>query len=278
MSEIQVERSDRGVATVWLSNPRHLNALSNSMIIGLCEELPRLADDTTCRAIVMRGRGGVFCAGRELGDVKALQGAGHEDIARMYGYMQKMNEVIYYSPHPVISVVEKYAFGIATMLVSWSDIALAEEGAMLGYPEVHHGITPYGAVPTMLNMMNQKAMLDLLLTGRKMSAAEALRLGILTRAVPADQLAGELDACARGYLPWKRGSNSPVQAVREGMRDAYLPAGHCGCHRQVHSGHWPARDAEWNRRISRQAEGKAAWYVRLFSPPISAAARCASAR
>ena len=62
MSEIQVERSDRGVATVWLSNPKHLNALSNSMIIGLCEELPRLADDTACRAIVMRGRGGVFPA------------------------------------------------------------------------------------------------------------------------------------------------------------------------------------------------------------------------
>ena len=66
MSEIQVERSDQGVATLWLSNPRHLNALSNAMIIGLCEELSRLADDMTCRAIVMRGRGGVYCAGREL--------------------------------------------------------------------------------------------------------------------------------------------------------------------------------------------------------------------
>jgi methylglutaconyl-CoA hydratase len=216
VSEIQVERSDRGVATVWLSNPRHLNALSNSMIIGLCEELPRLADDTTCRAIVMRGRGGVFCAGRELGDVKALQGAGLDDVARMYGYMQKMNEVIYYSPHPVISVIEKYAFGIATMLVSWSDIALAEEGAMLGYPEVHHGITPYGAVPTMLNMMNQKAMLDLLLTGRKISAAEALRLGILTRAVPADQLAGELDRVLEDIF---RGSAGAIRRSKLFVRE-----------------------------------------------------------
>ena len=81
MSEIQVERSERGVATVWLDNPRHLNALTDAMIIGLCEELPRLADDTTCRAIVLRGRGGVFCAGRELRDVKALQGAGLDDVA-----------------------------------------------------------------------------------------------------------------------------------------------------------------------------------------------------
>jgi enoyl-CoA hydratase/carnithine racemase len=193
VSEIQVERSDQGVATVWLNNPRHLNALSDAMIIGLCEELPRLADDGACRAIVLRGRGGVFCAGRELRDVKALQGGKRDAVARMYGYMQKMNEVIYYSPHPVISVIEKYALGIATMLVSWSDIALAEDGAMFGYPEVHHGITPYGAIPTMLNCMNQKAMLDLLLTGRKIGAAEAVRLGILTRAVPADRLAGELD-------------------------------------------------------------------------------------
>ena len=193
MSEIQVERSDQGVATIWLNNPRHLNALSNSMIIGLCEELSRLAEDLTCRAIVMRGRGGVYCAGRELRDVQALQGADLGAIKEIYDHMQKMNEAIYYSPHPVISVVEKYAFGIASMLVSWSDIALAEEGAMFGYPEVHHGITPYGAVPTMLNMMNQKAMMDLLLTGRKIGADEALRLGIITRAVPVDQLMGELD-------------------------------------------------------------------------------------
>jgi enoyl-CoA hydratase/carnithine racemase len=216
VSEIQVERNDQGVATVWLNNPGHLNALSDSMIIGLCEELPRLADDATCRAIVMRGRGGVFCAGRELGDVKALQGGPRDAVERMYGYMQKMNEVIYYSPHPVISVIEKYAFGVATMLVSWSDIALAEEGALFGYPEVHHGITPYGAVPTMLNMMNQKAMLDLLLTGRKIGASEALRLGILTRAVPADRLAGELDDVLRDIF---RGSAAAIRRSKQFVRE-----------------------------------------------------------
>ncbi len=216
MSEIQIERSDQGVATVWLNNPKHLNALSNAMIIGLCEELPRLADDTTCRAIVMRGRGGVFCAGRELRDVKALQGADLDAIEKMYGYMQTMNEVIYHSPHPVISVIEKYAFGIATMLVSWSDIALAEDGAMFGYPEVHHGITPYGAIPTMLNMMNQKAMLDLLLTGRKINAAEALRLGILTRAVPAEHLTGELDRVLQDLF---QGSAAAIRRSKKFVRE-----------------------------------------------------------
>jgi len=216
VSEIQVERSEQGVVTLWLSNAGHLNALSNSMIIGLCDELPRLAGDATCRAIVLRGRGGVFCAGRELGDVKALQGAGLDAAERMYGYMQKMNEVIYYSPHPVISVIEKYAFGIATMLVSWSDIALAEEGAMFGYPEVHHGITPYGAVPTMLNMMNQKAMLDLLITGRKIDAAEALRLGIISRVIAPGQLGGEVDKVLAEIF---RGSAAAIRRSKQFVRE-----------------------------------------------------------
>ena len=95
--------------------------------------------DPTCRAIVMRGRGGVFCAGRELRDLQALQDADLDAVKRMYEYIEKMNEVIYYSPHPVISVIEKYAFGIATMLVTWSDIAVAEEGAMLGIPRCSTG-------------------------------------------------------------------------------------------------------------------------------------------
>jgi enoyl-CoA hydratase/carnithine racemase len=216
VSELEIERSDQGVATVWLNNPPHLNALSDAMIIGLCEALPRLADDLTCRAIVLRGRGGVFCAGRELRDVKALQRGEADAVARMYGYMRKMNEVIYYSPHPVISVVERYALGIASMLVTWSDIALAEDGAVLGYPEVHHGITPYGAIPTMLNAMSQKAMLDLLLTGRRVSAAEAVRLGLLTRAVPADRLTAELDDVLHHLF---RGSADAIRRSKQFVRE-----------------------------------------------------------
>ena len=216
MIAVQVERDSRGVATVWLANPAHLNALSDTMIIGLCEELPRLGDDPACRAIVLRGRGGVYCAGRELHDVKALQGAGLDAIARIYGYMERMNEVVYYAAVPVISVVEKYAFGIASMLVSWSDIALAEEGALLGFPEVHHGITPYGAVPTMLNTMSQKATMDLLLTGRRIGAAEALRLGLLTRVVPQADLDGALDAVIADIL---RGSPGAIRRSKQFVRE-----------------------------------------------------------
>jgi len=169
--------------------------------------------------IVLRGRGNVFCAGRELRDVRALQSADRSSVEAMYGHMQRINEVIYYSPHPVVAVIERYAFGIATMLVSWSDIAVAEEAALFGYPEVHHGITPYGAVPTMLNAMSQKSLLDLLLTGRRVDSAEALRMGLLSRVVAADQLDAEAERVVADIL---RGSADAIRRSKQFTRECEI--------------------------------------------------------
>lgn len=193
MGTIEMERDRRGVATLWLSNRGRLNALSNAMVFGLCEALAGLAEDETCRAVVLRGRDGVFCAGRDLKDLGALQDAPADEVSLMYDFMERMNRAVYFCPHPVVAVVERYALGIATMMVSWADIAVAAEDAVLGYPEVRHGIVPYGAVPTMLNAMPRKAVAELLLTGRKIDAAEAVRLGIVSRAVPAGGLEQAVD-------------------------------------------------------------------------------------
>ena len=148
-------------------------------------------------------------------DVRALQSADFDTKTAIYADLQRMNEVIYYSPRPVIGVFEKYAFGIATMLASWTDIALAEAGAQFGFPEVQHGITPYGAVPTMLNVVNQKALMELLLTGRRITADEAVRLGLITRAVPADQLAAELDKVLAAL---SRGSPAAISKTKQFVR------------------------------------------------------------
>jgi enoyl-CoA hydratase/carnithine racemase len=130
--------------------------------------------------------------------------------------MEAMNLAMYGAPQPVVAVVERYAFGIASMLVSWCDIGIAEERAQLGYPEVHHGITPYGAVPTMLNTMSQKALLDLLLTGRKVDAAEALRLGLLSRCVPAARLDAEVDGVLADL---GRGSAEAIRRSKRFVRE-----------------------------------------------------------
>lgn len=185
VGQVELQRDERGIATVWLENPGRLNALSDAMVVGLADTLTELAGEADCRAVILRGRSGVFCAGRDLKDLKSLQSAEDAAVVAMYRHMQRMNEAVYYAPMPTIGVVERYALGIGTMIATWTDITLAEETALFGYPEVHHGITPYGAVPTLLNTMSHKALFDVLLTGRRVDAREAQRLGIVTRAVPA---------------------------------------------------------------------------------------------
>jgi enoyl-CoA hydratase/carnithine racemase len=127
-----------------------------------------------------------------------------------------MNEAVYYAPMPTIGVVERYALGIGTMIATWTDITLAEETALFGYPEVHHGITPYGAVPTLLNTMSQKALFDLLLTGRRIDAREAQTLGIVTRAVPADHLDAELAATLAAL---GKGSPAAIRKSKQFVRE-----------------------------------------------------------
>src|SRR5262245_8673225 len=100
MIGVEIERSEHGIAHVWLDNPRHRNALTNGMIVGLSEAFATLGADASCRAIVLRGRGGVFCAGRELRDVQALQESGGDEVKRVYLTMQAMNEAIYDAPQP----------------------------------------------------------------------------------------------------------------------------------------------------------------------------------
>jgi enoyl-CoA hydratase/carnithine racemase len=221
MNHIAIDRSDSGIATVWLDNPRRLNALSNDMAIGLGDALTELAADTGCAAVVLRGRSGVFCAGRDLTDLRELQSADDETVAAMYGHLQRMNEAIYFAPMPTISIVERYALGIGTMIATWTDITLAEEAARFGYPEVQHGITPYGAVPTMRNTMTQKGMLDLLLTGRRIDAREAVSLGIVTRAVPSDRLEEALETTLADLA---RGSAAAIRKSKAFVRACEGPA------------------------------------------------------
>lgn len=216
MGQAHLERDEHGVATVWLDNPGRLNALSDAMVVGLADALTELAGDAGCRAVVVRGRSGVFCAGRDLKDLKALQSADDAAVVAMYGHMQRMNEAVYYAPMPTIGVVERYALGIGTMIATWTDITIAEETALFGYPEVHHGITPYGAVPTLLNTMPQKALFDLLLTGRRIDARQAQRLGIVTRAVPADRLDAELEATLADLA---KGSPAAIRKSKQFVRE-----------------------------------------------------------
>jgi enoyl-CoA hydratase/carnithine racemase len=210
--EITTDIDTRGVGTIWIDNPAHRNAMNDALIEALLAAFLALGRDDACRVVVLRGRGGIFCAGRELRDLRALNQSPMDKVERAYERLRQVNEAIYFCPRPTLCVIEKYAFGLGATLVSWCDMALADSEALISYPEVHHGITPAPAVMALQRGVTRKAMMDILLTGRRIGMEEAVPMGLVNRAVPRERLDAEIAATLKGLL---RGSPSAVRRTKE---------------------------------------------------------------
>jgi enoyl-CoA hydratase/carnithine racemase len=198
--KIDLERRHDGVAMLWIDNPSHRNALNNGLIEALTGHFRTLAADPACRVIVVRGRNGIFCAGRELRDLRALQDADNATIVATYDKLKALNEAVWFCPKPTVALVQKYAFGAGATLSSWCDLALSEDAALFAYPEVHHGFPPSPALMALFLAVGRKKAMELILTGRRIDAVEADRIGLITRAVPAAALEDELGRLLAGLL------------------------------------------------------------------------------
>lgn len=238
------ETDANGITTIRIDNPAHRNALNDGLINQLIDAFTSCARDSACRVAVLRGTGGIFCAGRELRDLVKLQSSTMETVEATYRYLKQLNEAVYYCPKPTVAVIEKYAFGAGATVVSWCDIAIGESDAFLAYPEVHHGITPSPAVMALIRGMSRKNVMDLLMTGRRVGMDEAVQMGLVTRAVDKGGLDAEL---ARLTSALVRGSPDAQRRTKEFIwqcEDAGLRSGMESAVQSISSGlHSPqARD------------------------------------
>ena len=209
---IHRERDDRGVETLWIDNQAHRNTLNNVLIDALAAAIRDAGADRGCRAIVIRGKGGIFCAGRELRDLAALLDADIGTIADTYHKLRLLNEALHLCPVPTIAMIQRYAFGAGATLASWCDIAVAETTALMAYPEVRHGILPSPIVMALMRGVPRKSALELILTGRRIDGAEAAHLNIITRAVPPDALEASVEATVADIL---KGSADAIRRTKE---------------------------------------------------------------
>ncbi|MCE2919156.1 MAG: enoyl-CoA hydratase/isomerase family protein [bacterium] len=191
---LHIERRADGVAMLTLDNPEHRNALNNGMIEAIIGAFIKLARDRSCRAILLRGAGGMFCAGREIDNLLALQKAGMETIHAAYHRLGEMNEAIYYCPKPVIAALDRYALGAGIMLATLADIAIATDDCLIGYPEVKLGIPPTQTTIGLIRGVHRKSVMDLVLTARNIRGVDAARMGLVTRSVPPESLWQEIEA------------------------------------------------------------------------------------
>jgi enoyl-CoA hydratase/carnithine racemase len=194
MTLVRVELAGR-VATVTLDRPEALNAISTELATDLAAAVEPLATDPGVRAVVLTGAGQrAFCVGADLKQRAGLDDHGwfvqREAFRRGFAAVRRC-------PLPTVAAVFGFALGGGTELALACDLVVASEDATFGLPEVRLGLVPAGGGTQLLvRRVGRSVAKDLVLTGRRVPAVEAARLGLVDRVVPAGQAPAAATALA----------------------------------------------------------------------------------
>ena len=237
MSEVVgVEVADR-LATVSLNRPDKLNAVSQDVFAGLARAGERIAEDDEIRAVLIRGEGRAFCAGLDLASLQGFAGGSNggagasdggssdagvtRDPQAGWRIWQQMDK-------PVVAAVQGYALGAGFQLALAADIRFAAEDAVMSVFEITYGLVPdLGATQFLPPIVGPARTKELIWTAKRLTADEALALGLVNHVVPLERLQDEarafaLDLASRPPLPirfTKRIVNEAGRlSLEEGMR------------------------------------------------------------
>jgi enoyl-CoA hydratase/carnithine racemase len=217
-----------GVVTLTLNRPAQFNALSEEMLAALQSALDDLAADESVRCVVLAASGRAFCAGHDLKQMRANPRQDYYEA--LFAGCSRVMQGIVNLPVPVIARVHGMATAAGCQLVASCDLAVAAESATFAVSGINVGLFCSTPAVALSRNVSPKHAFDMLVTGRFISAADALSYGLISRMAPD----GELDA-AVASLTADICSKSPV-AIRTGkamfsrqramsLEDAYAYAG-----------------------------------------------------
>lgn len=189
MSEEPVLYERRGaVALITINRPKTLNALDGTTLQALEQATIRAESDNEVRAVIFTGAGGrAFIAGGDIADLKSRQGLAHyqefaETIHRVFRRIETLDK-------PTIAAVNGWALGGGTELLLCLDIRLVAQSAKLGLPEITLGLFPgAGGSQRLIRQIPLCRAKELMFLGDRITAAEALEIGLVNRVVPDAEL------------------------------------------------------------------------------------------
>ncbi|HUR78039.1 MAG TPA: enoyl-CoA hydratase-related protein [Acidimicrobiales bacterium] len=185
-----------GVATVAINRPDRRNALSWDVLTQMRGRLAEAKADPAVRVVVITGTGDkAFCAGADLGNM--ADGGSFLELHDGRGGLAGLFEELWALGKPTIARVHGYALAGGFGLALACDLVIAADNAVFGTPEIDVGLWPYMITVPLTRSMPPKKVLELMLTGRRVEAAEADRIGFVNRVVPfaeLDDAVGELTA------------------------------------------------------------------------------------
>jgi enoyl-CoA hydratase len=186
MMAIDLDR-DGAVATITVNRPEALNAFNSTHLEALLARVQEVSADATIRAIIITGAGErAFIAGA---DIKEMQTKTPLEARAFAALGQAVCAAIERAPQPTIAAVNGFALGGGCEIALACDIRLAAAGAMLGQPEVGLGIFPsWGGTQRLPRLVGAGIAKELIFTGQRVTAEEALRIGLVNAVYPADEL------------------------------------------------------------------------------------------
>jgi enoyl-CoA hydratase len=199
---VQLEIKD-SIARVTLNRPKALNAFNHELLLGLQKQAQAIKENPEVRVVIMTGAGDkAFSAGLDLKMVAS--GSGPMDIFPSYRqgydslYSLKMIFTMYEDlAVPVIAAINGYCLGAAFELILCCDVRLACDTAVFGLPEIQLGVIPdLGSTQRLPRIVGPGIAKELIITGRRIDAAEALRVRLVDHVYPRDQLMIEAEKLA----------------------------------------------------------------------------------
>ena len=191
MADGVLHRVDGRVARVTIDRPERRNALAPATVAGLRDAVARAGADASVRVVVLTGAGDrAFSAGADLTGLSSAAAAG------LPAALAALFEDLWAVGKPTIARVRGYALAGGFGLATACDLVVAADDAVFGTPEIDLGLWPFVASVPLVRSMPPKKALELMMTGRRVGAAEAERLGFVNRVVPVDALDAAVDELA----------------------------------------------------------------------------------
>jgi enoyl-CoA hydratase len=197
MSLVLVETPRPHVALVTLNHPERLNSMSFALVSALYEALAAVGRDNACWAVVLTGAGRGFCAGLDLEDRALPPGSEGLTMARIgmraMSYMSGVVPAMRAIPQPIVAAVNGPAYGGGMCLTLGADVRIAADSAVFCGAGITNGLTgsELGVTYLLPRAVGTSHAAEILLTGRKVGAEEALRIGLVSRVVPDGDVVAE---------------------------------------------------------------------------------------
>lgn len=208
---IKVERQDT-IVTITLNRPKVRNAFNWTMIQDLFDVFRKIKEDDS-RIVVLTGEGTCFCAGADLKWMRDVMKSSYEDNYKESLELAELFYVLYSLPKPLIGRINGPAIGGGTGFVSVCDIAVASTEAKFSFSEVRIGLVPSDISPFMIRKCGGEGRIrEFFLTGRRLTAEDALKIGLVNRVVAPGELDNAVSEIVNELL---QGSPNALKVCKE---------------------------------------------------------------